>query len=76
MRIKLLQDIVQGGGLKVSRRPGRRTVCYVEGAVVDVSDATGAKYIEQGLAEPFTDEVEGYIDGEQVTDSASEEAPA
>lgn len=52
MRIKLLTNIIDGAGnLKAVLRPGRKAVPFVEGAVIEVSEATGAKYIERGLAE-------------------------
>ena len=73
MRVKLLQNILEGGGVKVSirhrmepavakdadgneqtvyiRKP-RETV-FVKGAIIEMSDASGQKYIDRGLAEKY-----------------------
>lgn len=52
MRVRLLQTIRDGTGVKTSVREGRdpAAVAHVEGAVVDVSDATGEKWIDRGWA--------------------------
>lgn len=55
MRVKLLKDIIQNGTLKASVRNGRKSVPFVEGNVVEVSEATGQKWIDAGLAEQYDD---------------------
>jgi hypothetical protein len=55
MRIELTQDVWETDrngnrtGLKVTVRRGQ-AVPFVAGAVIECSDATGAKFIERGLA--------------------------
>lgn len=57
MKVELLKDVVQSGVVKVSvRRPPRVPVAFFAGIVVDVSEATGAKWIKQGIAKAFTKE--------------------
>lgn len=50
MKVRLLKSIVQNGGIKASIK-GDKVVAFVEGAEVYVSDATGQKYIDAGIAE-------------------------
>lgn len=62
MKIKLLKDIREGvqmnslgvvtneGALKVSARKDGRAVEFVEGAELEMSDASAAKYIAAGVA--------------------------
>lgn len=55
MKVKLKKTIVEGGNIKGSVREGRDAVAFVEGAIIDMSDASGKKYIEKGLAEPYVE---------------------
>ena len=55
MRVKLLQNVIENGGVKISRRK-RGDVVYAKDAVVEMSDASAKKYIERGLAEQLTEE--------------------
>jgi hypothetical protein len=50
MNVKLLKNVIENGGVKVSRHHGRE-IPYVAGAIVEMSDTSAAKYIEKGLAE-------------------------
>lgn len=51
MLVKLTQTIMEGHGVKISvRKPPRKSVPFVEGAVIELSDASAQKYIEQGKA--------------------------
>lgn len=50
MLVKLLKHIEEGNGIKLVKRRGRADVAFVQGAVIEVSDATGQKYIERGDA--------------------------
>ncbi len=53
MRVKLTKDVLENGQVKTTIRPRRKQVIgWFEGAEIDVSDATGAKLIDKGLAEP------------------------
>lgn len=62
MLVKLTQNILEGNGVKISiRKPPRKCVAFVEAAVVEVSDATGAKWIDQAKAVAYTP-----ADGEQA----------
>lgn len=57
MRVKLLSHIVENGGIKISRRHRLadgtflKEAPFVKGAVIEMSDASAAKYIAAGLAE-------------------------
>lgn len=61
MRVKLLKDVFEkdrfgAETLKVNRAHGRRkTAAFVEGAVIEMSNATAKKYIDNGLAVEYTD---------------------
>ena len=57
MRIKLLQDITEPHGIKVSNRPDREAVVFKKGAVVEMSDASGQKYIAEGKGVEVVDDV-------------------
>lgn len=58
MKVELLKDVVQNGVVKVSvRRPPRTTVGFFAGVVVDVSDITAAKWIKEGVAKAYVEEV-------------------
>ena len=56
MRVKLIKNVIENGGVKVSRRRQQpdgtyaREDVFVAGAEIEMSDASAAKYIEQGLA--------------------------
>ena len=62
MKVELLQDIIQDGKLKVSLRKTRATVPFVKGAIVEVSDATGAKWIAAQLAQAYVESKEPATD--------------
>jgi hypothetical protein len=55
MKVKLLKHIPEGGGLKMARRKGR-DIPFVEGAVIEMSEASAEKYIKLGWAEPFREQ--------------------
>lgn len=51
MLVKLTQTIMEGHGVKISlRKPPQKHVPFVEGAIIDMSAQSAAKYIEQGKA--------------------------
>jgi hypothetical protein len=56
MLVKLTQDVKENGGLKTTARPGRATVVWRAGTVIEMSDATAAKYVAAGTAAPLTAE--------------------
>jgi len=57
MLVKLTQTIMEGHGVKISvRKPPRKSVPFVEGAVIDMSEASAQKYIEQGKAVAYVPE--------------------
>ena len=62
MKVRLLKDVINkdrhgnDAGLQVVRRPNRPTVAYTAGVIIDCSEATGAKFIERGLAEAVTEQ--------------------
>jgi hypothetical protein len=68
MKIKLLHHIMEEGKVKASVRQSGVTP-FVEGAVIEVGDATGKKYIEKGWAE------EVKADGQQETRPEVETVP-
>lgn len=49
MRIKLLQDITEPHGIKVSNRPDREAVVFKKDAVIDMSETSAAKYVAAGF---------------------------
>ena len=53
MRVKLLKNVLEDGRLKVSIRSEERVTPFVKDAVIEMSDASGQKYIDAGLAEVF-----------------------
>lgn len=59
MKVILTQDVVEKDrndrevGIKVVRREGRKTVAFTEGAVVEMSEESGKKYIERGWAKEY-----------------------
>jgi hypothetical protein len=53
MRVKLLEDIVRNGRVKIVAKRGRRPVVFHRDTVIEVSDATGKKWIEQGKAKKY-----------------------
>lgn len=54
MRVKLLQDVGRtGGAVSVTVRRGRLPIFWEKGAVMEMSDASAAKYIKQGVAERY-----------------------
>lgn len=55
MKVTLKQHIMEGGGIKCAVKAGA-TVPFVKGAVIEVSDATAAKWIEKGLAEAHVEQ--------------------
>lgn len=57
MRVKLVKDVLQNGQVKTVKRPGRPGQFFEAGMVIEVSDATGEKYIAAGLAEYAPKEV-------------------
>lgn len=51
MLVKLTQTIMEGHGVKIAvRKPPRKSIPFVEGAVLHMSDASGQKYIDEGKA--------------------------
>ena len=57
MLVKLTQTIMEGHGVKISvRKPPRKSVPFVEGAILELSDASAQKYIDQGKAVKYTGE--------------------
>lgn len=60
MIIKLVRDVVENGVVKTTVRPGKKKVFgWFEGAILDVSDATGRKLIERGDAIEHSGTAEG-----------------
>lgn len=67
MKVKLLNEIREGvkinslgavtdaGELKVSVRANGKRVEFIAGAVIEMSDASAAKYIEAGVAEAYAE---------------------
>jgi hypothetical protein len=57
MKVKLLKNVIENGGVKVARRRQQADgsylveVPFVAGTVIEMSDASAAKYIADGLAE-------------------------
>ena len=52
MRVKLLKDIEEGGQVKTTIRVKRKqAIGWFEGTELEMSEASGQKYIDAGLAE-------------------------
>lgn len=57
MKVRLLQNIVENGGVKIVQRRKQADgtyaieVPFVKGAEIEMSDASGQKYIDAGVAE-------------------------
>jgi hypothetical protein len=57
MKVRLLKNIVESGGIKLTRRRPRGDgtyevdIAWVVGAEIEMSDASAQKYIERGDAE-------------------------
>lgn len=66
MQVKLKEHVMEGGRVKASVHRGRTTV-FAKDAIVEVSDATGKKWIEKGWAEE--------VKPETATKPAKEAAP-
>jgi hypothetical protein len=64
MKVRLLQNVVENGGVKIVRRRKQADgtyaieVPFVKGAVIEMSDASGQKYIDAGAAERVADDTE------------------
>lgn len=57
MLVKLTQTIMEGHGVKISvRKPPRKSVPFVEGAILELSDASAQKYIDAGKAVKYEGE--------------------
>lgn len=56
MRVKLVKDVLQNGQVKTVKRPGRPGMFFEAGQVVEVSDATGAKWVAAGMATDYVAE--------------------
>lgn len=57
MRIRLLQDVLEGGQVKTTIRSTRRQVIgWFAGTEIEVSEASGQKLIDAGTAEIVTTE--------------------
>lgn len=60
MKVRLLNNIVEGGGIKLTRRRPRADgtygvdIAWVVGAEIEMSDSSALKYIERGDAEEVT----------------------
>lgn len=66
MKVKLLKPVLENGVVKTSRRAkvvngkvATVITTFSEGAELEVSDATGEKYVAAGLAERVVDEPSG-----------------
>lgn len=57
MRIKLTQDYLEPTGIKVMKRPGQPAVVFEKGTVIDMSEASGRKYIEEQRGVEVDDDV-------------------
>lgn len=57
MKVRLLSDVLENGGIKTVRRHLQSDGTYklvqpfTKGRVIEMSDASAQKYIEKGLAE-------------------------
>ena len=79
MWVRLIKDVVEGDTLKVAKRRNRQRltpddpafyyVPFVRGAVLEMSEASGNKYIDAGLAEPT--ERPAHLDQVAVEDKAT-----
>jgi len=58
MLVRLLKSIEEDGRIKATRIGTPREVVFTKGAVIDVSEATGAKWIAAGIAEAVTEETQ------------------
>lgn len=56
MRIKLTQDVLEPTGIKVSKRETQPATVMEKGTVIEMSEASGRKYIEQGKGVEVADD--------------------
>jgi hypothetical protein len=56
MKVKLLKDVERGNKVKIVARRGRKPIACYAGTVIEVSEATAAKWIAAGVAEEFKHE--------------------
>lgn len=56
MRVMLTESVIEGNSVKTVMRDGHKPVVYVEGAIVEMSDASARKYIKKGWARELTEE--------------------
>jgi hypothetical protein len=60
MKVRLLKNIVESGGIKLTRRRPRPDGTYeveipwIEGTEMEMSDSSAQKYIDRGDAEAVT----------------------
>jgi hypothetical protein len=64
VQIKLLTDVLEADRfgaktLKTTMRAGKSTIAWVAGTVIEVSEATGEKFISRGQAEKFSAPIVG-----------------
>lgn len=64
MKVKLLKDVMEADrfgnlALKTSVRKNRPSFAFTKGTIVEMSDASCAKYIANGLAELYAEPTEG-----------------
>lgn len=56
MKVRLLKEVVDAGATKtVVRRSRQSAIAFFPGVVVEMSDASAQKYIDNGLAEAFVE---------------------
>lgn len=51
MKIKLKETIIEDRAVKTTLRHGRKPIVFVEGAIIEMSEASAMKYIVAGLAD-------------------------
>lgn len=62
MKVRLLSNVVENGGIKMARRHLQPDGKYkfeqpfVKGAPIEMSDKSAQKYIDKGLAEAVTED--------------------
>jgi hypothetical protein len=75
MQVKLKEHVMEGGRIKASVHRNK-TTAFTKDAVVDVSDATGKKWIERGWAEEVKPTAQPPEPAKETAPVVAEEKPA
>lgn len=55
MKVKLLQDVIEGSAPKTVKK-GEEWIQFTKGRIIEMSEASGKKYVEKGLGEEVVED--------------------